>query len=61
MFHKQQSKVDNKYYEGEWNNDKVEGYGIYHHNDGAYYEGQWKNDKQEGKGKEVWQDGSIYE
>ena len=32
-------------YEGEWKNDKKEGYGINHYSNGNKYEGKWKNNK----------------
>jgi hypothetical protein len=31
-------------YEGEWVDDKANGYGVYVHVNGAKYEGNWKND-----------------
>jgi hypothetical protein len=31
-------------YEGEWKNDKANGYGIYKHTNGAEYVGYWKDD-----------------
>jgi len=41
-------------YEGDWINDKANGYGVYNHVDGAIYEGQWIDDLQHGEGKESW-------
>ena len=38
-------------YQGDWKNNKEEGYGIYTWPDGSRYEGDWKNGKQDGKGK----------
>ena len=35
-------------YEGEWRDDKANGYGVYVHVNGARYEGHWKNDLQDG-------------
>jgi len=37
-------------YEGEWLEDKANGYGVHTHLDGATYSGDWKNDLQHGKG-----------
>ena len=37
-------------YEGEFNNDKREGYGKYTYKNGNYYIGEWLNDKKNGKG-----------
>jgi hypothetical protein len=50
----------NNVYEGSWENDKANGYGIYYHSNGSRYEGQWLNDKQHGLGSEFWTDGSQY-
>ena len=36
--------------EGEFNNDKREGYGKYTYKNGNYYIGEWLNDKKKGKG-----------
>ena len=33
-------------YEGEFNNDKIGGYGIGNYSSGDRYEGEWKNNKQ---------------
>jgi hypothetical protein len=43
--------ADGDHYEGQWVDDKAEGFGIYTHVDGTIYEGQWKDDKQDGEGK----------
>jgi hypothetical protein len=47
--------------EGEWQDDKANGYGVYIHVNGAKYDGHWKGDLQEGYGVETWADGSKYE
>ena len=47
-------------YEGEWVDNKAEGFGIYTSLDGTKYEGYWVDDKQQGKGREEWPDGNIY-
>ena len=39
--------VDGGVYEGDWDNDKANGYGIYTRN-GRIYEGEWRNDLQNG-------------
>ena len=31
-------------YEGNWENDKANGKGVYHHYNGAKYSGDWKDD-----------------
>jgi len=35
---------DGDIYEGEWENDKANGYGIYLNKEGDIYEGEWKDD-----------------
>jgi len=40
--------VDGDIFEGEWAEDKANGYGIYIHSNGAKYEGYWKDDLQDG-------------
>lgn len=37
--------ADGDVYEGDWEDDKANGYGVYLHVNGARYEGNWKNDK----------------
>ena len=46
--------ADGDIYEGEWEEDKANGYGVYIHVNGAQYEGYWKNDLQDGQGMESW-------
>lgn len=50
---------DGRRYEGEYNNDKKEGYGIYTWADGRRYQGYWLNGKQHGKGKYISNEGVI--
>ena len=45
-------------YEGEMNNGKMEGQGIYTFKNGERYEGEFKNDMFEGKGEYYWPDGT---
>ena len=40
-------------FDGEWLDDKANGYGVYVHINGAKYEGHWKDDLQDGFGKIV--------
>ena len=42
---------DGSSYEGQWNDGKRSGYGIWKHKNG-FYEGEWKNDSFNGRGKE---------
>ena len=52
-------------YEGEWNNDLMDGKGIYYFNNepwkGDKYEGDFKNGKKEGKGVYYYKSGDRYE
>lgn len=47
-------------YEGQYANDKKEGFGIFKWASGNKYIGHYKNDKREGIGQMVWTDGSFY-
>lgn len=42
---------DNRKYDGEYKNDKREGYGTFYWEDGRIYKGYWKNGKQSGEGE----------
>ena len=53
--------VGQEYYEGEWKNDMMDGYGIYHYSNGDIYEGDWKNNMQHGRGKYYFTDGFTYD
>lgn len=48
-------------YEGEWDNDQVEGYGVYIWEKGQNYIGYWKNGKQNGQGLLLYQNKDIYD
>ena len=43
--------ADGRRYEGEYVNEKKEGFGCYYWPDGKSYEGQWLNGKQHGEGR----------
>ena len=48
----QGSKLSNGFceqYEGNWVEDKMEGYGTYQYLSGAVYSGEWKNNMHHGK------------
>jgi hypothetical protein len=47
-------------FQGEFENDGENGYGIFNNEDETTYEGYWAKDAQEGFGIEKWKDGSIY-
>ena len=48
-------------YEGQFKNNRIEGWGILYWKNGDRYEGQVKNGKMHGKGKYYYKDGKIYE
>jgi hypothetical protein len=37
-------------YQGDWQEDKKQGQGIYYYPNGEKYDGEWINDQREGKG-----------
>lgn len=47
-------------FEGSWENNQMDGYGVYKWPDGGSYDGQWKNGKRDGFGVRTWADGSNY-
>jgi hypothetical protein len=55
------TEVGQETYEGDWVNDKMEGYGIYHYSNGDIYDGEWKDNQHNGFGKYFFTDGSHYE
>jgi hypothetical protein len=50
-----------EYYEGEWKDDKMDGYGVYLYSNGDKYEGYWSMGSQNGNGKYIFTDGRSYE
>ena len=48
-------------YEGDWKEDKMDGYGRYQFTSGAVYTGQWVEGQMKGQGKMVYADGTSYE
>jgi hypothetical protein len=50
---------DGRKYEGDYKDDKKEGFGIYVWADGRRYEGGWKNGKQHGEGKYFLPNGDV--
>ncbi len=48
-------------YEGDWHDDKMHGYGVYHYSNGDIYDGEWENNLHCGYGKYLFTDGSKYE
>lgn len=53
--------IGTEYYDGEWKDDKMDGYGVYLYSNGDRYEGYWKEGMQHGKGKYTFTDGRCYE
>lgn len=47
-------------YDGDWENDYVQGYGTQYYSNGDYYVGYFEKDKQSGKGTYYWNDGGYY-
>ena len=50
-----------EYYDGEWKDDKMDGYGVYLYSNGDKYEGYWTSGFQNVKGKYTFIDGRSYE
>ena len=50
-----------EYYDGEWKDDKMDGYGVYLYSNGDKYEGYWSMGNQNGNGKYIFTDGRSYE
>ena len=48
-------------YDGDWANDKQEGYGVYEYATGSKYEGYWLIYQRHGKGKYSEANGNVYE
>lgn len=48
-------------YEGEFSNNNIHGFGVYHWSDGRKYEGQWERNRMHGQGRFQWADGRAYE
>lgn len=48
-------------YEGEWAEDTMQGYGVYHYASGALYEGEWQSGQQNGHGTYYFPNGAKYE
>jgi len=44
-------------FEGAWEHNRINGYGIFTWPDGRIYEGNYKDDKKHGFGKFFWKDG----
>ncbi len=55
------NELGSEEYEGDWEEDLMQGYGKYRYTSGATYSGQWSKGKQEGQGKMLYADGSSYE
>ena len=53
-------KKNKEIYEGEFNQGKINGIGIFYYKNGDIYEGQFKNGKMNGKGLFKWKSGEEY-
>ena len=53
-------KIKGDYFEGEFVNNIMEGFGRYFSNTGSSYIGTWKSNLQDGEGVETWKDGLEY-
>ena len=40
-----------EWYEGNWEEDKMEGFGVYQYPDGGFYSGEWHENHHEGRGR----------
>ena len=47
-------------YDGDWKEDKMEGYGVYHYSNGEIYEGNWVNNMHHGQGTYKFTNGTSY-
>ena len=47
-------------YDGEWNQDVMEGRGVFTYASGAVYDGEWKDNAYNGTGTYTWPDGTKY-
>lgn len=54
-------KLNGSTYDGEWIDNKKNGFGIITYTNGNRYEGEWNYDKINGKGKMTYNNGDIYE
>lgn len=61
LIHPYTSEFPEEYYEGDWKEDKMEGFGVYQYSNGDVYEGEWKDNLHQGYGKYLFTDGSRYE
>ncbi|CAF3299863.1 unnamed protein product [Rotaria socialis] len=50
-----------RYYIGQWRNDRMNGYGTLYVNQSAYYEGEFRDSKKFGWGKMYYENGDMYE
>ena len=48
-------------YEGQWQNDKMNGEGVLKFPTGSVFEGEFVNNQFHGKGKYTWPNGAVYE
>ncbi|EGR29752.1 MORN repeat protein, partial [Ichthyophthirius multifiliis] len=54
-------EAGNEEYRGSWEDDQMNGFGVYKYTSGAIYSGEWKDGKHNGKGIYEFPDGTLYE
>jgi hypothetical protein len=54
-------QIGQESYEGNWEDDRMEGVGAYLYPDGSIYEGEWRNNQQHGRGVFHFSNGTRYE
>lgn len=55
----QSADINGDFYEGEYKEDKKDGYGVYRWSNGSVYEGSFKNDLKHGEGTIKYNNGKI--
>jgi len=55
------SEYGQEFYDGDWHEDKMHGFGVYNYANGDIYEGEWEHNLHSGYGKYLFTDGSRYE
>ena len=58
---KSKNYVDNSKYEGEFDNDKRTGIGLYHYANGDKFAGEWKDDRFDGVGHYIFANGERFD
>lgn len=56
-----QAAAAQEHYEGDWQDDRMEGFGSYYYPDGAVYSGEWAGGRHHGRGCLTFANGTRYE